>query len=99
MSKIWLSSPHMEGHEIEYIQDAYSQNHVFPLGEYVNLLESKILEKVNFQEGYSLALNSGTSAIHLALKLCEVSRGDEVICSSFTFVDTDLASSFITHKG
>lgn len=85
MSKIWLSSPHMEGHEIEYIKDAYSQNHVFPLGKYVNLLESKILEKVNFQEGYSLALNSGTSAIHLALKLCEISFGDEVICSSFTF--------------
>lgn len=85
MNKIWLSSPHMEGHEIHYIKDAYDKNHTFPLGEYVNLFESKILETIDFKEGFSVALNSGTSSIHLALKLCNVSPGDEVICSSFTF--------------
>lgn len=85
MNRIWLSSPHMEGHEADYMLDAYSKNHVFPLGEYVNLFESKILKTVGFEHGYSVALNSGTSAIHLALKLCNVSTGDEVICSSFTF--------------
>jgi len=85
MNKIWLSSPHMEGNEIEFVKDAFEKNHVFPLGEYVNLLEDKILKTIEFQEGFSLALNSGTSAIHLALKLCGVSTGDEVICSTFTF--------------
>lgn len=85
MDKIWLSSPHMEGNEIEFVNDAFEKNHVFPLGEYVNLFEDKILKTIEFQEGFSLALNSGTSAIHLALKLCGVSTGDEVICSTFTF--------------
>ncbi|MFM1913797.1 MAG: hypothetical protein RIR51_1649 [Bacteroidota bacterium] len=84
-NKIWLSSPHMEGHEINHITDAYSKNHVFPLGEYVNKFEAKILKTIRLKEGHTLALNSGTSAIHLALKLCNVSAGDEVICSSFTF--------------
>ena len=85
MNKIGLSSPHMEGHEINNIEDAYSKNHVFPLGEYVSQFESKILKTIGFEDGHSLALNSGTSAIHLALKLCDISAGDEVICSSFTF--------------
>ena len=83
--KIWLSSPHMEGHEMNHIQDAFLKNHVFPLGEYVNRFESKILKTIRFEEGYSVALNSGTSALHLALKLCGIAPGDEVICSSFTF--------------
>lgn len=75
----------MEGHEISNIEDALLKNHVFPLGEYVNLFESKILKTIRFEEGYSVALNSGTSALHLALKLCGIAPGDEVICSSFTF--------------
>ena len=85
MNKIWLSSPHMEGHELDYVKDAYAKNHVFPLGEYVDLFESKILNKIKYNEGYCLALNSGTSALHLAIKLCGISPGDEVICSTFTF--------------
>lgn len=85
MKKIWLSSPHMEGPEIKNVEDAFSKNHVFPLGEYVDLFESKILKTIRFEEGYSVALNSGTSALHLALKLCGIAPGDEVICSSFTF--------------
>lgn len=85
MKRIWLSSPHMHGHEMNNINDAFSKNHVFPLGEYVNLFESKVLKAIEFEKGYSLALNSGTSAIHLALKLCNISPGDEVICSTFTF--------------
>lgn len=85
MSKIWLSSPHMEGPEIKNVEDAFSKNHVFPLGEYVDLFESKILKTIRFEEGYSVALNSGTSALHLALKLCGIAPRDEVICSSFTF--------------
>ena len=85
MNKIWLSSPHMEGHELDYIKDAYNKNHVFPLGEYVDLFESRILNEIKYKKGQCLALNSGTSALHLAIKLCGILPGDEVICSSFTF--------------
>jgi dTDP-4-amino-4,6-dideoxygalactose transaminase len=84
-NKIWLSSPHMEGHEIEYVIEAYNKNHVFPLGDYVNLFENKILNTLDASHKFCTALNSGTSSIHLALKLCNIEQGDDVICSNFTF--------------
>jgi dTDP-4-amino-4,6-dideoxygalactose transaminase len=85
MNKIWLSSPHMDPNGLKYIEDAYNKNHVFPLGEYVDKFESIILNTIKNENAYCLALNSGTSAIHLALKLCNIKKGDEVICSTFTF--------------
>ncbi len=84
--KIWLSSPHMGGNEIKYIQEAYNTNWIAPLGPNVNGLENDI-EKYT-QCGYAAALSSGTAAIHLALILSGVAEGDEVLCSSFTFSAT-----------
>ena len=85
-NKIWLSSPHMGGTEMKYVQEAYDTNWVAPLGPNVNGFEQDI---VNYT-GASAAsvLNSGTSAIHLALILLGVKTGDEVLCSSFTFSAT-----------
>src|SRR5438094_371322 len=40
------------------------------------------------QSRFALGLNSGTSAIHLALLAAGVGRGDEVITVSYTFVAT-----------
>lgn len=84
--KIWLSSPHMGGGEMKYIQEAYNTNWIAPLGPNVNGLENDI-EKYT-QCGYAAALSSGTSAIHLALILSGVVENDEVLCSSFTFSAT-----------
>lgn len=58
----------------------------------INTDEKNILDFENSLERYlgennfAVALNSGTSAIHLALILLGVTNGDEVICQSFTFV-------------
>lgn len=85
MQKIWLSTPHMGEHEIDYVNEAFSKNQIFPLGDFINQFESKLLSTINFDKSFSVALNSGTSAIHLALKIIGVKNRDEVICSSFTF--------------
>ncbi len=83
-SKIWLSSPHMGGHELNYIHEAFDQNWVAPLGPNVNGLEHDL--EVFLKSGVSVAaLASGTSALHLALIECGVQPGDEVICQSMTF--------------
>ncbi|QTE22526.1 DegT/DnrJ/EryC1/StrS family aminotransferase [Polaribacter cellanae] len=51
-----------------------------------NILEfEKLLEKYFGEEKSVLAVNSGTSAIHLSLLLAGVSKGDDVVCQSFTF--------------
>ena len=94
--KIWLSSPHMGGNEINYVNEAFDANWIAPLGPNVNGFEEDIKEYLfsgsssngGGQEGdlgEVTALSSGTAALHLALILLGVERGDEVICQSMTF--------------
>lgn len=83
-SKIWLSSPHMGGGEMKYIQDAFDENWIAPLGPNVNGLEHDLEEFLN-EDIYVAALSSGTAAIHLSLILLDVKPGDLVICQSLTF--------------
>ena len=83
-SKIWLSSPHMGGNEMNYVQEAYKDNWIAPLGPNVTGFESD-LEKYVKESAKVACLTSGTSAIHLALILAGVKQGDEVICQTFTF--------------
>ena len=83
-SKIWLSSPHMGGGEMKYIQEAFDHNWVAPLGKNVDEFEVAIEDFLN-EDKFASALSSGTAALHLALIQLGVEYGDEVICQSFTF--------------
>jgi dTDP-4-amino-4,6-dideoxygalactose transaminase len=85
--KIWLSSPHMGGGEQKYVQEAFDTNWVAPLGPNVNGFEND-LERYLSESAPVACVASGTAAIHLALRMTGVSKGDEVICQSFTFVAT-----------
>lgn len=85
--KIWLSSPHMGGSELNYINEAFIENWVAPLGPNVNGLEEDISQFVGEQK-HIAALGSGTSALHLALIINGVLEGDEVLCQSMTFSAT-----------
>jgi dTDP-4-amino-4,6-dideoxygalactose transaminase len=82
-SKIWLSSPHMGGTELNYIHEAFDANWVAPLGPNVNGFEED-LQKYTGSE-HAAVLTSGTAAIHLGLIMLDVKAGDHVICQSFTF--------------
>lgn len=73
----------MSGFEIDYIKAALSEDWAVPLGPDVTAFEQKLKEFTAANE--VVALNSGTSAIHLALINCGVGPGDEVMCQSFTF--------------
>ena len=81
--RIYISSPHMSGNELKYVQEAYDTNWVAPLGPNVDEFENEIIKDTGVK--YASALSSGTSAIHLALTILGVDKQDEVICSSFTF--------------
>nr|WP_321451532.1 aminotransferase class I/II-fold pyridoxal phosphate-dependent enzyme [uncultured Carboxylicivirga sp.] len=82
-SKIWLSSPHMGGNEMKYVQEAYDTNWIAPLGPNVNGFEKVLSEYMG--TGHVSALSAGTAALHLALILADVGSGDEVLVQSFTF--------------
>ena len=82
-NRIFLSSPHMSGKELNYVNEAFESNWITPVGPFLERFEKDICtyNKV----GYASVLSSGTAAIHLALILLGVQKGDDVFCSSFTF--------------
>ncbi len=74
----------MGGTEQSFVNDAFETNWIAPLGPNVEGFE-KDLENYLGIENHVAALSSGTAALHLALILLGVERGDEVICQSMTF--------------
>ncbi|TCN22193.1 DegT/DnrJ/EryC1/StrS family aminotransferase [Mesobacillus foraminis] len=82
--RIFLSSPHMSGKEQKYIKEAFETNWIAPLGPNVDAFEKEIASFAGTKG--AVAVSSGTSAIHLALTLLGVKKGDKVFCSSLTFV-------------
>ncbi len=84
--RIYLSPPHMSGREMKYVTEAFETNWVAPVGPHVDAFEKSIADYCGVK--YAAALNTGTAAIHLALQMLGVGRGDEVIASSFTFSAT-----------
>ncbi|QJB32372.1 aminotransferase class I/II-fold pyridoxal phosphate-dependent enzyme [Chitinophaga oryzae] len=81
--KIWLSSPHMGGQELEYVKEAFQSNWIAPLGPNVDGFENDLAKYTG--SPFAAALSAGTAALHLALILLDVKSGDEVLCQSMTF--------------
>ena len=82
--KILLCLAHMSGNEMKYIEEAFADNWVVPLGPNVNGFEAD-LEQFVGEGKHVVALSAGTAAVHLALIALGVGPGDEVICQSVTF--------------
>jgi dTDP-4-amino-4,6-dideoxygalactose transaminase len=82
-SRIYLSPPHLSGQEQSYVADAFASNWIAPLGPHVDAFEREFAAVVGVP--YALALDSGTAALHLALRLIGVGPGDEVVVSTLTF--------------
>lgn len=83
-SRIYLCLAHMSGEEQKFIKEAFDTNWVVPLGPNVNGFEEDLKQFVG-KEKEVVALSAGTAAVHLALLVCGVHPGDEVIVQSFTF--------------
>ncbi|MEO0012013.1 MAG: hypothetical protein RLZZ535_402 [Cyanobacteriota bacterium] len=81
---ILLSTPHIGEQELKFVQEAFDTNWIAPVGPHIDAFEQEFSQVVGAK--YSAALSSGTAALHLALKLAGVTAGDEVFCSTFTFI-------------
>lgn len=86
--RIFLASPHMsdEGYEQQYIKEAFDTNWIAPLGANVTGFEEE-LKAITGAKSIA-ALSSGTAAMHMALKLAKLQRGERVFCQSLTFSAT-----------
>ena len=89
--RIPLATPTMHGDEMAYIQEAFDRNWIAPLGFNCDGFEAEMkayLDGEKNGEFHALCLNAGTAALHLAVKLAGVKRGDVVLCSDMTFAAT-----------
>lgn len=84
--RIWLASPTMHGPEMEYMKEAFDTNWMSTVGENLNRVEEQVCDLVG--GGYGVALSSGTSALHMAVKLAGVKPGEKVFCTDMTFSAT-----------
>lgn len=81
--RLYLSVPHMGGSEIGYVQDAFKSNWLSSIGPNLNAFESDFSKRLGMP---SVALSSGTAALHLGLRLLGIGPGDKVVVPSLTFI-------------
>ncbi len=84
--KYSLHEPLLEKSAVDMSKKCISSGWLSSSGKYVTTFENKI-SKFN-KSNYVVACNSGTSALHISLKLSNVKEGDEVIVPSITFIST-----------
>lgn len=82
-NRILLSLAHMGGTEQKWVDEAFKDNWIVPLGPNVDEFELRLEKYLNANS--VVALSAGTAALHLGLVMLGVEAGDEVICQSFTF--------------
>jgi pyridoxal phosphate-dependent aminotransferase EpsN len=82
--RIHLSPPHIGPEERALVEEAFASNWIAPLGPHVDAFEREFAATVG--AAHAVAVSSGTAALHLALRRLGVGRGDEVLCSTLTFV-------------
>ena len=79
-----LCIPNFEGNERKYVDDALEQGWVSTGGAYITKLEESLASFLNVDK--VAACQSGTAALHLALRECNVLPGDMVIVPTLTFI-------------
>lgn len=83
-NRILLRMCKMSGNELPFIQEAFAEEWVVPLGPNVTGFERDL--KIFLESDKPVvALSSGTAALHLGLIGLGVEAGDEVIVQSMTF--------------
>jgi pyridoxal phosphate-dependent aminotransferase EpsN len=83
-SRIFLSPPHIGAAERQHVDSAFATNWVAPAGPHLSAFEAEMCAANGIKS--AVCVSSGTAALHLAMRLMGVRPGDEVFCSTFTFV-------------
>jgi perosamine synthetase len=87
-----LHRPVFEGNEREYLIDCIDSNFVSSVGVKVTEFEDQVADFTGAK--YAVATVNGTAALHVAINLAGVVKGDEVITQALTFIATCNAISY-----
>ena len=96
MARLYLSPPDIAVAEVEFVLEAFESNWVAPVGPSLDAFEAEFAAMVG--SPYAVALSSGTAALHLALRVAGVGPGDEVLCSTLTFVASAAPITYLGAK-
>jgi perosamine synthetase len=96
MQNIPLFKIYWDEHDVEKVSSVIRKGMYWAIGPEIREFEKKVAEYVGVK--YALALNSGTSALHVILAAHDIGKGDEVIVPSFTFIATANAALFVGAK-
>src|SRR4029078_12093313 len=91
--RIYLSPPEMTGRELAMLGEAVASGWIAPLGPHVDAFEAEVCARLAMP--HAVALASGTAALHLALRVLDIGRGDEVWTSTLTFAATANAIDYV----
>lgn len=86
-AKIPVCAPDLTARETGYVHEAIRSTWISGTGKFVELFEKEYAKRVS-KTAYAVAVNSGTSALHLSLVACNIGPGDEVILPTFTMIAT-----------
>ena len=84
------------GAEVEKAVCEVLRSGSYILGPNCKALEAELAKYIGCN--YTVTLNSGTDALHLALRALDIGAGDEVITTAFTFVATTEAIGISNYK-
>lgn len=87
-----LHIPVIGNNAAEYVNECITTGWVSSVGKFVDRFEVDLAEYTGAKR--AVAVVNGTAALHIALKLCGVQAGDEVLLPSLTFVATANAVSY-----
>ena len=93
MTRVFLSPPEVGDEERRMLLEAFDSNWIAPTGPDIDAFEREVAEKTGV--AHAVALSSGTAALHLALLLAGVERGDEVLVPSLTFIASAAAVTYL----
>ncbi len=87
-----LHEPTFEGNEWAYVKECLDTGWVSTAGDYVDRFEDELADYTGAKQ--AVAVNSGTSALHVALRVVGIEQGDEVLVPALTFVATANAIAY-----
>jgi dTDP-4-amino-4,6-dideoxygalactose transaminase len=93
VTRVFLSPPEVGDEDRRMLLEAFDSNWIAPAGPDIDAFERELAEKTGV--AHAVALSSGTAALHLALLLAGVERGDEVLVSSLTFIASAAAVTYL----
>ena len=86
MKKLSLSTPYLKFSELKNVNNCIKTEWISTSGTYINLFEKQLCKYTKSK--YAVTCNSGTSALHISLKLTGIKKNDEVIVPTLTFIAT-----------